>query len=73
MPEIQIMPSILAADFGRLAEGCKQAQVPRRVMNVPLVYEICDMYPKGLRGCAFDLFFVATLHLIFTTSGSSPN
>ncbi|WP_372845849.1 ribulose-phosphate 3-epimerase [Pontiella sp.] len=26
MPEIQIMPSILAADFGRLAEGCKRAE-----------------------------------------------
>lgn len=27
MPEIQIMPSILAADFGRLAEGCKRAEM----------------------------------------------
>jgi ribulose-phosphate 3-epimerase len=26
MPEIQIMPSILAADFGRLAEGCVRAE-----------------------------------------------
>jgi ribulose-phosphate 3-epimerase len=26
MPDIQIMPSILAADFGRLAEGCERAQ-----------------------------------------------
>lgn len=26
MPEIDIMPSILAADFGRLAEGCKRAE-----------------------------------------------
>lgn len=26
MPEIQIMPSILAADFGRLAEGCQRAE-----------------------------------------------
>ena len=26
MPEIQIMPSILAADFGRLADGCKRAE-----------------------------------------------
>ena len=26
MPDIQIMPSILAADFGRLAEGCKRAE-----------------------------------------------
>jgi len=26
MPDIQIMPSILAADFGHLAEGCKRAQ-----------------------------------------------
>ncbi len=26
MPEIQIMPSILAADFGHLAEGCKRAE-----------------------------------------------
>ncbi|VGO12023.1 Ribulose-phosphate 3-epimerase [Pontiella desulfatans] len=26
MPKIQIMPSILAADFGRLAEGCKRAE-----------------------------------------------
>jgi ribulose-phosphate 3-epimerase len=26
MPEIQIMPSILAADFGRLAEGCARAE-----------------------------------------------
>ena len=26
MPEIQIMPSILAADFGRLAEGCRRAE-----------------------------------------------
>ena len=26
MPEIQIMPSILAADFGRLADGCVRAQ-----------------------------------------------
>lgn len=26
MPPIQIMPSILAADFGRLAEGCKRAE-----------------------------------------------
>ncbi len=26
MPEINIMPSILAADFGRLAEGCKRAE-----------------------------------------------
>lgn len=25
MPEIQIMPSILAADFGHLAEGCQRA------------------------------------------------
>jgi ribulose-phosphate 3-epimerase len=25
MPKIQIMPSILAADFGRLAEGCRRA------------------------------------------------
>jgi ribulose-phosphate 3-epimerase len=26
MPDIQIMPSILAADFGRLAEGCARAE-----------------------------------------------
>jgi len=26
MPDIQIMPSILAADFGRLAEGCQRAE-----------------------------------------------
>lgn len=26
MPDIQIMPSILAADFGRLAEECKRAE-----------------------------------------------
>lgn len=26
MPEIQIMPSILAADFGRLADGCLRAE-----------------------------------------------
>jgi ribulose-phosphate 3-epimerase len=26
MPEIQIMPSILAADFGHLAAGCKRAE-----------------------------------------------
>jgi len=26
MPDIQIMPSILAADFGHLAEGCQRAQ-----------------------------------------------
>ncbi len=26
MPDIQIMPSILAADFGRLAEGCRRAE-----------------------------------------------
>lgn len=26
MPELQIMPSILAADFGHLAEGCKRAE-----------------------------------------------
>lgn len=26
MPEIQIMPSILAADFGHLADGCRRAQ-----------------------------------------------
>ena len=26
MPDIQIMPSILAADFGRLAEGCVRAE-----------------------------------------------
>ena len=26
MPEIQIMPSILAADFGHLAEGCQRAE-----------------------------------------------
>ena len=26
MPDIQIMPSILAADFGRLAEGCLRAE-----------------------------------------------
>lgn len=26
MPDIQIMPSILAADFGHLAEGCKRAE-----------------------------------------------
>lgn len=26
MPNIQIMPSILAADFGRLAEGCARAE-----------------------------------------------
>ena len=26
MQDIQIMPSILAADFGRLAEGCTRAQ-----------------------------------------------
>ncbi|HEY5654023.1 MAG TPA: ribulose-phosphate 3-epimerase [Pontiella sp.] len=26
MPEIQIMPSILAADFGHLAEGCRRAE-----------------------------------------------
>ena len=25
MPDIQIMPSLLAADFGRLAEGCQRA------------------------------------------------
>ncbi len=27
MPDIQIMPSILAADFGHLAEGCRRAVV----------------------------------------------
>jgi ribulose-phosphate 3-epimerase len=26
MPEIQIMPSLLAADFGRLADGCRRAE-----------------------------------------------
>ena len=26
MPDIQIMPSLLAADFGRLAEGCARAE-----------------------------------------------
>ncbi len=26
MPDIQIMPSILAADFGRLADGCRRAE-----------------------------------------------
>ncbi len=26
MPDIQIMPSILATDFGRLAEGCQRAE-----------------------------------------------
>jgi ribulose-phosphate 3-epimerase len=26
MPDIQIMPSILAADFGHLAEGCRRAE-----------------------------------------------
>ena len=26
MPEIQIMPSILAADFGHLADGCRRAE-----------------------------------------------
>ncbi len=26
MPDIQIMPSILAADFGQLAEGCRRAE-----------------------------------------------
>jgi len=26
MPEIQIMPSLLAADFGHLAEGCQRAE-----------------------------------------------
>jgi ribulose-phosphate 3-epimerase len=27
MPDIQIMPSILAADFGHLAEGCRRAEL----------------------------------------------
>ena len=71
MPDIQIMPSILAADFGHLADGCKRAeaagadQIHVDVMDGVFVPNI-SLGPDVVRMSTANVKIPQNVHLMVT-------